>query len=440
MRRKAFLTMMALSLLASGATGAWAAAAPFGSFDGFARGGNAANGVIGVQGWALAETGVQEVDIVVDGVIVGNANYGRSRPTVTKLHPGLPNSAAPGFGYELDTTHFLNGMHTVTARVTSVTGQVVFLNSLQFQFANTNADLLPFGRIEFPNQQAELQGNGNGPPDLFGNCDVNNPTGMRTPIWSIVSGYALDVNASYNNPGVAYVELLIDGALTYNSQYDCYYNKDAGGLTDCYGLRRPDLEQLYPGLKDAPHAGFRFALDVGALIGITDSNGFPLYTPGSHQLGIRVGDQFENVTDIGSIVVTFNCLDFTNQDVAIGHIDFPQELIGGAGLVYGGIIQVSGWAVDFAPIAAVVVSIDGNTRAIILPPSGFFPRPDITSLYPSYPAVPPPGWFGYIDTTQVVNGIKLSNGIHQLSAVVIDKNGVSTFIGKIPITIENPIP
>jgi len=248
MRRKAFLTMVALSLLVSGATGAWAAAAPFGSFDGFARGGNAANGVVAVQGWALAETGVLEVDIVVDGVIVGNANYGRSRPTVTKLHPGLHDSAAPGFGYQLDTTHFLNGMHTVTARVMSTTGQVVYLNSLQFQFANTNADLLPFGKIEFPNQQAELSGNGDGQPDLLGNCDVDNQT--RQPIWSIVSGYALDVNAANNNPGVAYVELLIDGALTFNSQYDCHYEAQAGGLSDCYGLRRPDLEQVFPGLKD----------------------------------------------------------------------------------------------------------------------------------------------------------------------------------------------
>ena len=36
MRRKAFLTMVALTLLACGATGAWAAdAAPFGYFGGF---------------------------------------------------------------------------------------------------------------------------------------------------------------------------------------------------------------------------------------------------------------------------------------------------------------------------------------------------------------------------------------------------------------------
>ncbi len=412
MRRKAFLTMVTLSLLTCGATGAWAAAAPFGSYDGFARGGNAANGVLAVQGWALAETGVFSVDIVVDGVIIGRANYGRSRPTVSKLHPGLPDSGAPGFGYELDTTHFLNGLHSMTARVESRTGQVVYLNTRRVQFANTNADLLPFGRIEFPNQQAEM----------FGNCDITD----TNRIWEIVSGYALDVNASYNNPGVAYVELLIDGALTYNSQYDCNFNQAAGGLSECYGIKRLDLEQNYPGLKDAPHAGFRFALDVGALIGTTDTFGTPLYTPGSHQLGIRVGDQFENVTDIASIAVTFTCRSFNQDDLTIGAIDYPV-----VGLVYGGLIRINGWAIDFQGVAAVLVYVDGNLINF-----GYYgqPRPDIESEYPSYPAVLNSGWFQFIDTTQ------FSNGVHQLSVQVVDNNNNYTFIGKLPFTIENPIP
>jgi len=425
MRRKAFLTMVVVSLLASGATGAWAAVtAPFGYFGGFARPGNAGNGVMPVQGWALAQTGVFAVDVVVDGEIVGRAAYGRSRPGVTQQHPGFPDSGAPGFGFQLDTTHFLNGMHSVTARVMSRTGQVVYLNSVRLQFSNTNADLLPFGRIEFPNQGAELSGNGDGVPDLLGNCEVGDP--LRQPIWSIVSGYALDVNASYNNPGVAYVELLIDGALWFNSQFDCHYDATAGGLTDCYGLRRIDLEQEFPGLKDAPHAGYRFALDVGALLGTTDSFGHPLFTPGSHQLGIRVGNQFESVTDIASIAVTFTCRDFTKDDPSIGHVDTPV-----IGLLYGGVIQVSGWALDFQTVAAIVVSVDGSIVAITTPT---LLRPDITALYPSYPTKPPPGWFTYVDTTQ------LSNGVHQLSAQVIDNKGVETFIGKFPITVANPIP
>jgi hypothetical protein len=436
MRQKAFLTMVALSLLVSGATGAWAAAAPFGSFDGFARGGNAGNGVTAVQGWALAQTGVAAVDIVVDGVIVGRANYGRSRPTVTKLHPGLMNSAAPGFGYQLDTTHFLNGMHTVTARVMSLTGQVVYLSSRLFQFANTNADLLPFGKIEFPNQQAEM----------FGNCDVTD-RGPKRRIYNVVSGYALDVNASYNNPGVAYVELLVDGSIlidnqpeldhppeppvVFNSQYSCGFNMEAGGPTNCYGIRRLDLEQNFPGLKDAPHAGFRFAIDIGDLIGAIDSNGTPLYTPGSHQITIRVGDQFENVTDIASIAVTFTCRSYMQDDLSIGHIDTPLP-----GLVYGGQIPISGWAIDFQTIYAIQFLVDGNfiPSAQTTP---FLQRPDIKSDYPSYPAVLDSGWLTYIDTTQ------FSNGIHQLSVIVVDNSQPqknSTFIGKIPITIENPIP
>jgi hypothetical protein len=412
MRQKAFVTMVTLSLLACGATGAWAAAAPFGYFGGFPRPGNAGNGVEPVQGWALAATGVFAVDIVVDGVIIGRAAYGRSRPGVTKLFPTFPDSAAPGFGYQLDTTHFLNGLHSLTARVMSRTGQVTYLNSRQIQIANTNGDLLPFGRIEFPNQQAEM----------FGNCNTDDPN----RIYEVINGYALDVNASYNNPGVAYVELLIDGALTFNSQYDCNNNPAAGGLTNCYGIRRLDLEQEFPGLKDAPHAGFRFALDIGALIGTTDSFGTPLYTPGSHQLGIRVGDQFENVTDIGSIAVTFTCRDYTKDDLTIGQIDSPV-----VGLLYGGLINVFGWAIDFQGVAAVLIYVDGNLINF-----GYYgtPRPDIASDYPSYPKVLNSGWFNYIDTTQ------FSNGIHQLSVAVVDNNNNYTFIGKLPITIANPIP
>jgi hypothetical protein len=412
MRRKAFLTVTALSLLAVlGATGAWAAAAPFGWFGGFPRAGNSGNGVEPVQGWALAQAGVFAVDIVVDGVIIGRANYGRSRPGVTKLYPGFPDSAAPGFGYQLDTTHFLNGLHRVGARVTSRTGQVVALNSILFQFTNTNADLLPFGKIEFPNQQAEM----------FGECNLSAPS-----IWSIVSGYALDVNASENNPGVAYVELLIDGSIYRNSQYDCRNNPDAGGLSNCYGIRRIDLEQNFPGLKDAPHAGFRFAIDVGLLLASKDSLGTPLYTPGSHQLGIRVGDQFENVTDLGPIEVTFSCRDLTNQDQAIGKIEQPS-----IGLVYGGLITVSGWAVNLEGVAAVLVYVDGNLVQFATTGQ---PRPDIRSFYPSYPANPGPGWFAFVDTTQ------FSNGVHQLSVQVVDTLGVYSFIGKLPITVENPVP
>jgi hypothetical protein len=410
MKWKAFRTLAALAFLAvSSATGAWATPAgpPFGYFGGLVSGGNSGNGVVPIYGWALAAAGIYSVDIVVDGAVVGRANYGRSRPTVTKDYPNYPDSAAPGFAYELDTTQLLNGLHRVNARVTDRIGQVKNLNSMVFQFTNTNADLLPFGKIEFPNEGAVM----------VGQCDSTKP-----PIYSIVSGYALDVNAPFNEPGVAYVELMIDGALWLNSQTDCAFVPAAGGLTDCYGLQRNDLEQLFPGLKDAPHAGYRFALDVGGLITSVPQ----LYTPGSHQITMRVGDQFENVTDTASIATVFTCLDFDNQDQAIGGIDEPV-----IGMLYGGLIVVSGWAVDFEGVAAVLVYVDGNLVQIA---QLGLPRPDIISDYPSYPPNPAPGWWTYVDTTQ------LSNGVHELEVQVVDENDVYSFIGKESFTVANPLP
>ena len=130
-------------------------------------------------------------------------------------------------------------------------------------------------------------------------------------------------------------------------------------------------------------------------------------------------------------MVTFTCRDFTQDDLSIGHIDDPIP-----GLVYGGVIPVTGWALDFQGVFAVQVLVDGN---FITQTTPFFPRPDVASEFPSYPNALDSGWLTFIDTTQ------LSNGIHQLSVIVVDNarpngQGNTTFIGKLPITVENPIP
>src|SRR4051794_16731679 len=106
MKRNLILAAIAVTLLASAP--AWAAA-PFGSFGGKVGGGNSGAGMLPLFGWALDDNGIERVDALVDGVVVGQASYGRSRPQVTRRYPGYPDSAAAGFSYELDTTHYLNG-------------------------------------------------------------------------------------------------------------------------------------------------------------------------------------------------------------------------------------------------------------------------------------------------------------------------------------------
>src|SRR5579859_3913496 len=116
--------------------------APFGQFGGLPNGNNGATGTVGVTGWALATDGVFAVDIVVDGGIIDRATYGRQRPGVAAQYPGFPDSNAAGFAYELDTTHFLNGLHQISARVESRTGLVTYLNSVTVDINNVTANLI----------------------------------------------------------------------------------------------------------------------------------------------------------------------------------------------------------------------------------------------------------------------------------------------------------
>ena len=141
MKRNIVLTAIAVALL--GSAPSWAAA-PFGSFGGKVGGGNSGAGLIPLHGWALDDNGIEAVDVLVDGLVAGRADYGRSRPGVTAQHPGYPDSALPGFAFELDTTRYLNGNHTVSIRVKSKAGEIKTLNNRVFQFVNVTQNLAPF--------------------------------------------------------------------------------------------------------------------------------------------------------------------------------------------------------------------------------------------------------------------------------------------------------
>ena len=223
------------------------AAAPFGAMQGKPGGGNGLAGSTPIVGWALDDNGVGRVDVTVDGRVIGSAAYGQGRPQVTKRFPGYVDSNAPGWVYWLDTTEFLNGDHLVGAIVRSkLAGESRVLNPIKLQFTNTTQALVPFGRIESPNPQAEL----------FGYCN------SATPRYSIISGWALDAGVEINE-GVGYVELLLDHSFYSNSLSDCRRIPGIGNV-DCYGQRAEDIVH-FPSLKDSIHSGFA-SIDAGALM------------------------------------------------------------------------------------------------------------------------------------------------------------------------------
>jgi hypothetical protein len=400
MKRNVILGIVVLALAAGSAQ----AAAPFGQFGGIVGGGNSGAGLLPLHGWALDDNGIEAVDFYVDGTPAGRANYGRGRPGVTQKYPGYPDSAAPGFAFQIDTTHYLNGLHKVEARVRSKAGEVVTLNARILEFLNNPHNLQPFGKIEFPQHQAELRGN----------CNLADPARR----FSVVTGYAMDLGLNEEDTGVGYVELLIDRAVFSNSRVDCRFSAAEGGLTDCYGLSRRDLEPLFPHVKDAPHSGFRFVLDVGVLMT------FFGYPPGSHVITIRAGDHADQVANIGEINVTFLCDEDIVNEESFGDIYLPKN-----GLTYAGTVQVQGWALDWEGVGQVLVVIDGD---VVGAATYGLSRPGVSSLFPGYPDSAAPGWSFNLDTT------KFSDGKHDLEILVNDDLGVQTYIGKRTITFFNP--
>ena len=402
MKRKITLVLaVALSISAP----AWAAR-PFGEFGGKVGGGNSGAGMLPLFGWALDDDGVERVEVLVDGVVDGQANYYRSRPQVTKRYPGYPDSALPGWVYQLDTTHYLNGLHTITARVLSKSGELVSLRSRRFQFGNVTHALDPFGSIEFPKHQAELRGH----------CNLADPSRR----WSIISGYALDPGVQVEDTGVGYVELLLDGALFANSNRDCFRLTDFNLPVNCYGLRRQDLVPIFPHLKDAPHSGYRFAIDVGFLISAFG------YSEGSHRLTIRAGDIFEQISTVDEVVVTFACddLDPFDDEESIGDIEQPLD-----GNMFSGIMRLRGWALDWEGVHSVEVLVDGFSVGDAVYGHA---RPLIAPIYPGYPDRLFPGWEHSFDTRM------FSNGEHFLEVVVTDDLGNTTYIGRRRFVITNP--
>ena len=394
-------TLATLALLLGGALPALAAT-PFGQFGGKVGGGNVGTGTMAIHGWALDDDGVEAVDILVDGVVAARANYGRSRPGVTSRHPGFPDSAAPGFAFQLDTTRYPNGRHTITPRVRSESGEERNLNSRVFQFQNSPYQLKPTGEIEFPMAGVEMLGACNGSPNRR---------------YSVISGYALDLGISEDDTGVDAVQLFIDGVMIKHSKLDCTFDAATGGHTDCYGLRRQDLVKILPHVANNPHIGFRFVLDVGALIlgGVA---------PGGHQLKVRGIDHGDQYRDFAKIHVHLGCHDFLGNEESFGDVNLPSPV-----LPQGGIVQFAGWALDWEGVLDVAVFVDGELIGVA---SYGFPRPEVNALYPGFPNSVLPGWRINVDTRE------LSNGEHFLEVRVRDVFNVETYIGHERFVVANP--
>jgi len=89
-------------------------------------------------GWALAEDGVQRVEIYIDKQFVTYATLGGDRPDIAKLFPSFPNPGKSGWNAVVDVSSLTNGDHELVAQIKSKAGNVHELPPTPFRVAHDN--------------------------------------------------------------------------------------------------------------------------------------------------------------------------------------------------------------------------------------------------------------------------------------------------------------
>lgn len=367
-----------------------------------------------IYGWVLDEDGVERVEVLIDGLVIGRANLNGPRPDIYYAFSYYPNAARAGFIMFLDTTRIANGLHNIKILAYDNLAQSSILADRKIFVSNQPVNLPPFGFINWPLRDVEL----------VGQCETacGGPSGDPNcyhPI-NFVNGWVLDTGSSKDQGGVAWVELMLDGSILFNTRTDCYYDYGLDSWVNCYGLTRFDVQNYYPGFTNVPQAGFKFWLDVGNLVQAG-------WAEGVHYLSIRAGDVEDTHTVVDEIPVVFRCVyGFSGPPLRpAGYIDVP-----GPYEYLKETVRFIGWALDYNKISAVRVWIDGIYWGNAIYGDA---RPDVYANFEKSTAGYYSGWHFDVDTTL------LSNSEHDLVIEVVDILGDTRILGERRFVVFNDI-
>jgi hypothetical protein len=386
------------------------------------------NGVFPVTGWVIDDESVAFVEVMVDGLAMGNAVLGVHRPDIAHMFPSDPDAEYAGFVRMLNTTVLNNGIHVLAVRAVDNEGASRVIGRRFVQVFNTGSNLPPFGKIDWPIANHVMFADG---------CQEVNGV---VPPWSgdvyaepdnveMIFGWALDVGSRTDLGGVAYVELLLDNAPvpldgTYyqNTSLPSFYWPDAEEDFNYYGHERMDVHKLYVDVPNSKHSGFSFLMDINYLILARG------YGEGLHYLKVRAGDLENNVADIAQIPVIFDCND-DPDDPAIGDIISPYHMER-----VTGVVEVTGFADDLnRNIRAVEIWVDG----VFIGEADFgLPSPEFEDRYPWLPSsiTRNSGFFYELDTVAA----NLADGEHSLVVWTEDTGGGRSIIGERRFVLDNP--
>jgi hypothetical protein len=102
-------------------------APPFGSINATPASGSTISGSVSIDGWAFdsASDTSASVELYVDDVLKASGSANLTRFDIAVAFPGAPPN--PAFHFDLDTTQFVNGQHTIVVRAKDAAGNIGLL-------------------------------------------------------------------------------------------------------------------------------------------------------------------------------------------------------------------------------------------------------------------------------------------------------------------------
>ncbi len=307
--------------------------------------GTIASGTMMVTGWAVDNTSgvgsaISTIQVLVDGVKVGNATYGGRRPDICSVFPGRPGCPNVGFTYALNTSNLSSGMHLITVSA-------------------TDTDATPDSGSASVSISVPVA-----PPSVY----IDSPTtGATVSDVITVRGWAID-NTSSAGTAINSVQVLVDGTKVGNATY---------------GGSRPDVCGVYPGRSGCPNVGFMYLLDTKQL------------APGTHTLTAMATDT-DGTPDSGSWTV--------NIAVVVPPsvwIEGPTNGSTASGTITVSGWAIDNTSTIGSAIGSVQIQVDGSNVGTA---TYGISRPDVCSAFPGRPGCPNVGFSYLLNTAMLTPG------------------------------------
>jgi ADP-heptose:LPS heptosyltransferase len=332
----------------------------------------AQDGVLRVEGWVVCLAPITSVEVLLDATSLGVAEHGRPRGDVAKTRSTYPNASQSGFLFIGDVSPFGAGPKTVTVRTTAQTGIVREL----------------VRTLDVPELQRSAPANEE--PVRY-HCDrVLLTTAGRLSLAGWIACSAPTTT----------IDVLVDGTKVGVAQF---------------GIDRGDVGNLFPSLPHARVSGF--AVNCRAKP--------PLL--GEHRVTLRVHRSDDRVEDIVLPIldvesdpepaVTVASVDAPSTRAL--HLDAPVLLDSTMETPVRGKLEVSGWALARAGVAAIDIVID---EVVLMTAEYGLRRRDVQSAFPDWGNALDSGFLALLPHRL------LPRGRHQVSVVLRDEAGGNSSI------------